>query len=325
MPLSAKPELYVRVDANRQIGWGHLVRSSALAQAAKKAGWRVRYVPKDSDRAAQTVMNSTLGIASSMPRLASPASWVLLDTYRTNLAEQRYFRRRGFRTLVIDDRGHGHFEADLVLNQNIDAENIHYPVDARTRLLLGTRYCLLRPAFRRRGRRPVPSVARNILVTFGGGDRAGLTSRIAGLLSTLGTKVRLLVVLGPSSPALRIRGVRCVRGVSGPQMRRFMNWSHLALTSASSTCWELAFVGVPSILLVYDDNQVRIGRGLHARGVALNLGRHEGIGDAAILEAVESIRRDPAVRRRMVREGRRIVDGRGVRRVLDAMKRLSPI
>ena len=60
-------------------------------------------------------------------------------------------------------------EADVVLNQNLDATSERYNRAASTHLLLGANYVLLRPEFlAERAKKEIAGVARKFLVTMGG-------------------------------------------------------------------------------------------------------------------------------------------------------------
>lgn len=51
------------------------------------------------------------------------APWLALDGYHFDLSYHRAIRSEGNRLLVIDDTGHlPAYEADLLLNQNLDAD-----------------------------------------------------------------------------------------------------------------------------------------------------------------------------------------------------------
>src|SRR6202011_5942312 len=86
----------------------------------------------------------------------------------------------------------------------IYADDAAYPRrNPETRLLLGTRYALLRREFARHidRKRQIPLTAQKILVTLGGSDPNNVTLKILQsleLLNTGGLDVR--VILGPAFP-----------------------------------------------------------------------------------------------------------------------------
>src|SRR5215203_2632298 len=79
------------------------------------------------------------------------AEWVVVDGYQFDAEYQKTLKNAGCRLLVIDDHGRaGSYAADLVLDQNLNAQPASYASRAaETRLLLGVRYALLREDFAR--------------------------------------------------------------------------------------------------------------------------------------------------------------------------------
>ena len=64
-----------------------------------------------------------------------------------------------------------------------------------------------------------------------------------------------------------------------PNMPSLMNWADLAITAGGSTSWELAFMGVPNLIINFAKNQVSNSEQLHDSGLAMNLGDYKRISD----------------------------------------------
>ena len=155
--------LIVRADASTQIGTGHLMRCLALAQAWKDAGSQVTFITAcHSEGLLERLREEGFNLhrlACSYPDAGdwdytqnvltiSPDAWVVLDGYHFDEVYQQRVKEGGQRLLVIDDMAHlKHYYADIVLNQNLHAEQLKYSCEPQTRLLLGTRYALLRREF----------------------------------------------------------------------------------------------------------------------------------------------------------------------------------
>ena len=91
----------------------------------------------------------------------------------------------------------------VVLNPNVSAdESLYRERSARTSLLLGTDYALIRDEFRN-ARPEAPRAAERatrILVTLGGSDAANVTDRVLGACAFLpDPSLRFRVVIGPSN------------------------------------------------------------------------------------------------------------------------------
>lgn len=333
--------LLIRADASPVTGTGHLMRCLALAQAWQDLGGAARFLVGAGVPAAVARLREegfpaeeltlapggkedverTLAAAS-----AAGAGWVVLDGYSFGTGFQDAVKKAGFKLLALDDFAHAsHVIADFVLNQNLGAgEELYATRDPSTRLLLGPRYALLRREFaawsNRRG--DVRESARNILVTLGGVDAGNVMLRVAGALGPLPAETRVAIVAGGDHAHRRELAALCRR--EGPRfhlrrpargMPALMAWADLAVSGGGSTCWELAFLGVPALSVTLAENQRRVAAALAEAGATRALGWHEALDARSLRAAVFELARDPAARRQMSRRGRELVDGRGAMRV----------
>lgn len=334
--------LLVRADGSPQIGTGHVMRSLALAQGWQHTGGQVVFAEAEStpslDRRLrsegidlvrlETVPGSSADAAQTLAQARThEASWIVADGYCFGAAWQKEIKDAGLRLLLVDDYGHAeHYYADLVLNQNLHADvDLYARRELHTRLLLGTRYVLLRHEFLewRDWQRTIPPIARKVLVTFGGSDPENVTGKVVQALARL-PDVEALVVVGGSNPNLdalnsaisnKQSAIRVM--VDATNMPELMAWADVALTASGSTAWELAFLGLPSIVMVLAANQADVAAALEREGVSHRLEGQvvaENISAALAAELGNS-----ACRQRMSQRGREVVDGWGVSRVVTRM------
>jgi UDP:flavonoid glycosyltransferase YjiC (YdhE family) len=99
-----------------------------------------------------------------------------------------------------------------------------------------------------------------------------------------------------------------------------MAGAHLAVSAAGTTALELAFLGVPSVLVAVAANQRPTARALAERGAAVDLGDLRLLGAETLRSAVLRLLASPDTRRSMRERGRAILDGRGVERVAAALR-----
>ncbi len=262
-------------------------------------------------------------------------SWVVLDGYHFLSEYQRRIRDAGFHLLFIDDYGHAPpYSADIVLNQNISADpSLYREREPYTKLLLGTRYVLLRREFREfpTSGRGMPDPARNVLVTFGGGDTENITGRVIGAIenSTL-PDIDLTVVVGFSNRHTKElesmaggpgRPVTIVRGATN--MAGLMARAHIAITGGGSTCWELIFMGIPSIVVQLAANQRPIADELGRMGAVMNLGDSRDLDPLTLSGSLEHMVHDYRAYYERSQGMRSLVDGRGAVRVTTAIRHLQ--
>jgi UDP-2,4-diacetamido-2,4,6-trideoxy-beta-L-altropyranose hydrolase len=336
----AVARVLVRVDGGAAVGLGHVTRCLALAERLQARGAVVTFVTRSNSEAVLARIRAggceTTLVPDGLLR-EDDASFLLervrslvpravvTDSYEVTTGYQRVVRSSGVRLVVVDDLAREHFVADVVLNQNIGACAGQYSAEPYTRLLLGPRYALLRHEFW--ASRPLArqdGAMRRVLITMGGSDPGNLTSRALVAVDAVPDDLVVDVVVGPAFTSHE-ELTNAVAGASHPvrvhrdppNLAEIMAEATLAVSAAGSTCWELAFLGVPAALLVAADNQTRIAEGLAAAGFALSLGAAAPFPTAALRDAVGGLLDDSTQRARMARAGRSLVDGRGTDRVAD--------
>jgi UDP-2,4-diacetamido-2,4,6-trideoxy-beta-L-altropyranose hydrolase len=280
------------------------------------------------------VAAGSLDDADATARLSEElgSAWVVIDSYRFGAAYQRQLKTHGPRVLCLDDYVHAeHYDADVLLNQNAYARaDLYARREPSTRLLIGSRYALLRREFRQRAHNrphPIPRTASRVLVTLGGADPHGATVAVIAALRLIDTvPLDVRVVIGGSSPRagsvtdpLTLPRGRLEVIHDAPNLADLMSWADMAICGAGITSWELAFMGVPTLALVLADNQAAVAESLEAHQAAVNLGPLGGVASADLARAVTMLAADCDARLRMSRAGQQLIDGQGACRVLQAL------
>lgn len=334
--------LIVRADANNRMGAGHLMRTLALGQAWQDAGGRVVFTTA-CDNPALIVRLGREGFAvqelepdaawSQIRAALAPhgGCWVVLDGYHFDTRLQRRIREAGHPLLVVDDTAHlpEPYEADLLLNQNINAPSMRYRTRRECQLLLGPEYILLRREFlHHRGfSRQVTGPARRLLVTLGGAElQQQLQLVLEGLERAELAPLEVDVLVGGGAGLDELRQVASRSGHAitfspgTDDMAGLMARADLAITGGGSTCWELAFMKLPSLVLVLADNQQQAMASLHRRGTIVNLGWHHQLRPETLAPQLSRLVQDHQQRAEMAARGAELVDGEGGRRVVAAMR-----
>lgn len=282
---------------------------------------RLQAQPGSLDDAAETV-------ALAMKRVAR---WIVADGYHFNTSYQKVVKQRSIQLLYIDDAGYAdEYAADIILNQNISAhKELYAKRSAGSRLLLGPRYALLRREFWSwRGRqRAVKTPPRKILVSLGGSDPDNVTLTVLRALRQLDrADVEVRIVIGAANPngdSLRREMPHlpggCELVVNTHEMPQLMAWADMAVTAGGSTCWELAMMGLPMLVMILADNQQGIATGLAAQGSAINLGWRESLDETTVAQALANLLLDGKHCQEMSRCGQELVDGFGASRVANIL------
>lgn len=332
------PILLIRVDASAEIGAGHASRCLALAQAWHRAGGEAvfamaeqmefldaalrevaRVEPLDVVCGSDEDARRTLGLARR-----HDAAWIVVDGHRFREAFVRDVSQGEPRTMVLDDEASlPSYDVDVILNQNVGASAADYGARTEARLLLGPTYFLLREVFFRwiEFDRPIPQVARKLLVTLGGGvSREALATvleavgraRVPGFEATVVGDLELPAArrASPNEGAAQVRFHGMVQ-----DMAEVMASGDLAVCGGGVTSLELAYMRVPSVILTLSEDQARNAVGLDRAGVAMDAGAIEAVDPAVLGATIERLCRDAGRRAEMSARGRVVVDGRGADRL----------
>lgn len=336
--------LIIRADSGARIGAGHIMRCIALAQCYKARGGQVTFITNcQSSAIKQRLLREGFRIVSlSQPYpdpadwavttqelKACPDSWFVADGYNFDSKYQRRIKDLGYKLLVIDDMAElDHYYADLILNQNIYAQQLRYSFDSYTRLLLGTNYALLRTEFLEYKSRPdIPELARKILITLGGSDPDNVTLKIIRALKIVNIdNMEVVIVLGPENihreeieNELRCAPFSHHLKLSVPDMSEVLAWADMAISAGGSTLWEIAYMGLPCLMIILTQNQAINAQKLAASEIILNLGWHDSVSEVQIARSIEKVIKSKKMREEMSLRSRSLVDGAGRERVVEFM------
>jgi UDP-2,4-diacetamido-2,4,6-trideoxy-beta-L-altropyranose hydrolase len=340
----SKQRLIIRADASVRMGTGHAMRCVSLAQAWRHNDGDVIFAMAASTPAMERrivregfvvehleCVSGSPDDAEATALLAKTvaATWIVVDGYQFGADFQRIIKDAGFMLLVFDDYGHARsYSADIVLNQNLGADEKWYADRAQhTRLLLGTKYALLREQFSawRNWKREIPAVARKVLVTLGGSDPDNVTGKVIDALQ--GLDIEAKIVVGGSNPHLeplksqiskcktQTPSLRFELIVDASDMPELMSWADVAVVACGSTVWEIAFMGLPCFALVLADNQTSTAQMLTESRIA------ETTGCDGLARKLEALIHDQSGRMTMSRDIRNVCDSLGSLRVMREMLR----
>lgn len=333
--------LVVRADGDPVIGTGHQMRCLAIASRWTAAGGTARLactaVPDTvAARYAAAGVEVVQRATWSAGDLLAVGDTVVVDAPGLPGAALAAIAGGPAVLVTIDDMGvRDRYPGDLVLNPNAHASPALYARKTDALLCLGPSWCLLREGFAtgRRPDRPVSEPVRRIVALLGGADPKGFSGpvleAVAAAAGALSPPAAAILVVGAANPALEALR-RDVAGRPGQieirhdvhDMPALLADADLAVSAAGSTALELASLGVPAILGAQNVTETGPGAALQAAGAALYLGPFEAIRTADLTAAVAALAADPAARQRMRDAGLRLIDGRGVDRLLALVGRL---
>jgi spore coat polysaccharide biosynthesis predicted glycosyltransferase SpsG len=327
-------------DLGPQIGAGHAVRCTALAQGLARRGLTpvlvgdFAQVPWVAQQAHGLELLEAPNVAEFVAQArAREWSGVVVDSYVATTEHWHGIRSLGVPALAIDDEAKRDLPVDLVLNQNLAAVDYDYAARTQAPVLRGPNYALIRTSIA--AARPTAYDERagsdgplRVLVVLGGTDSAGGSVSLAERLLGSGQPVHLRVVTGDADSLHRLGALATPAGsrVDGlaprPDVEALMAWADLAVSAAGSTVWELCCLGVPMALVTVAPNQEDNYRHLVAANVALGLGPlpHVRQSSESLAWILDRARVDE-----VGRAGWQTVDGHGADRVAAAFAALLTV
>ena len=303
---------------------------------------KIKFILIDAELGSDEDAQITINLAQKYQ-----AHWLIIDGYQFNSEYQKYLKEADFKILFFDDYGHcNYYYADLVLNQNLGAnQELYNNRENYTKLLLGSDYTLLRKEFLswQKWQREIKPHANKILVTMGGSDRDNVTLKVVQSLALI---VDSLIRFDSSQTSLELdRGefqIMLIVGGSNPHfdslksycdtlplnitlkqnvanMTELMAWADMAICGGGSTNWELAFMGLPTIVITIADNQREIAQNLAEMGLIISVGWWENITIDMLKKVILELIINRNKRKKMSYLGKQLIDGKGIDRIFQAM------
>jgi len=331
-----------RVDASPEIGLGHLMRCLALAQGFHEINLPTVFVVRESSLNCTELLLHQGITVTSIPKDTSikkeieflkaaiskysPLA-VVLDGYDFGYEYQQQLKSDKLKLVFIGSNNDHHYAADIIVNQNIWAtkEALYNNISGDVKLLLGNKYLLLRNEILKAEPVVINNRLSNILVTFGGSRYSMHSFTIYDCLKDLPFLFNL--VAGDNAGGLMEKNP--LTGLNDHQFNHnlsvfkniydlssLMQQADLVICAAGSTCWELCYLGVPFITYILADNQEQNAACLQNLGISLNMGWWQDFDCNRCRQTIISLADNPQQRKDMHKAARKIVDGKGVERVV---------
>jgi UDP-2,4-diacetamido-2,4,6-trideoxy-beta-L-altropyranose hydrolase len=310
-----------RVDASNQMGIGHLMRCLTLAEALRRRGVEVGFISREhpgnlcellQQRAIPVVVlpapkrshepisgcdyATWLGISQEEDAQQTIEAlqgeypdWLVVDHYGLDVEWERQLRPHVRRLMVIDDLANRQHECDLLLDQNysIGGESRYAGLVPDTcKLLVGTRYALLRPeyALYRLAAKARKKKIKTVFVYFGGPDPNNLTGLVLRALSNKDlSHLYVIVVIGINNLHKEIlekqahQRPETMLYSAREHLADLMSEADLAIGACGSTTWERMCVGLPAIVISISDNQRPAAEALKKRKLITYAGHFDEI------------------------------------------------
>lgn len=337
----------IRCDAGAKTGVGHLVRCVALAEELVARGTSVQFLSDLGDLpwAEQQLLGRGLpwhpapgdsaGLVAEADRLGLDA--VVLDSYLLTPDHGTALRSSGRRVLAVVDGDLLGQQADIYVDQNLDAELLTPALPVGAVRLAGLDYALLRSAVR--SLRPAaPRSAESgrtprVVCFFGGTDAYRAAPVLSRLLIRTGAPFDAVVIGADENLRAELHAVTPGPGqrleVVSPtdELPKLLADADLAVSASGTSTWELLCLGLPAALVWVVENQIIGYSRTVERGLAVGVGHLPSLTDpksaeaGVAIEVLHELLTDAPGRAALAARAWAAVDGRGAARVADALLR----
>ncbi len=335
----------ILTEGGKRTGFGHLTRCLALAQGLKNSREvrqpQIRFIVQGDASARDFLKKQGLSPIfldwircwEEISESIEAADFIFIDSYKApaDLYSSISRLNPGAIVTAIDDYKRIDYDADIVINPSGYGDQINYKKNVygigRPRYLLGREYIITRREFWLGERKGIHREIKNVLVTLGGMDYGGLLTRIIRFLSARYPLFQLYVVAGRGQAKRKTRNqpvwrknLKFYSQLSAAAMRKKMTQADLCISGCGQTLNELARCGTPTLGICLADNQQLNAQYFHKRGFIEYLGRarqrHIFLNLGRAIEKMIS----PLFRKTKSRLGQKLVDGRGVKRIIAACR-----
>lgn len=320
-------KIFIRADGGNEIGLGHIVRCTALAQMLRN-DFEINFVCKQIPETSRQDINK-LGFGFRLIKreadfLSSLSAGliVVLDHYGLDTEYQKAIKEKGCKLVCIDDLHDKVFYADLIINHAPNIEASSYSAQIYTQYATGLDYALLRPAFLKKAKEAVSfKVIQTAFVCFGGADIKNITQAVVEILKKDKRLKKIIIVAGAAYNYFNLlknsidndARFHLYHSVDSEKMADLMSESQLAIVPSSGILQEVLAIGCRVISGMYVENQKRIFENYKS------LGAFESAGDFSNENLTLAINKAFNTER----AARKFIDGYSDKRLLNSFRQLT--
>ena len=292
-----KRKIFFRADASSEIGYGHFIRTLALADMLKDDFECVFYsqAPSEYQRKECEKVCRLVGLPADDSRFQlfldglQGDEIVVLDNYFYTTEYQKAIKNKGCSLVCVDDMHDKHYVADVVINHGPVTKD-EFDCEPYTKLFLGDDYKLLRRPFLA----PISNRKRNYsaVVNLGGADPFKLTDKVVSLLLQADTGYHIIVILGDTvflSKENREK-VEVRSKLSAEQMADLFETSAFGILPGSTVSIEAMSRALPILMGYQADNQEEGYYKLSNSGLFIPLGNLHKLNLEVLQEAIELLK-----------------------------------
>lgn len=281
--MKGKRKIYFRADASDLIGYGHFIRTLALADMLKNDFDCIfftsnpnAYQISEMEKVCPYVELQEGSKFDTFLHFLNGEEIVVLDNYFFSTDYQILIKQKGCHLVCVDDMHNKHYVADVVINQSI-TDQILFDIEPYTKLCLGIDWMLLRAPFLNCNstRSNINEGITKVAVSFGGTDPLNLTHDALLQLNKCIQLESIDVIGGNLTESVEDTRIKYHNNISAQDVCAIFSNCDIAIVSLSTVCLEALMCGAYVVSGWYADNQKEGYYSLLKQGVIHGLGNIE--------------------------------------------------
>jgi len=286
-------KIFIRVDGNNIVGYGHLFRCIALAEMLKHI-FEITFIEKDSNEFASLqlqkitsnvihIKNCSIDDEASLitNTIVNHSSIFVLDGYQYTSEYQKTIKNSGATLVCIDDLHNIHFYADVIINQASGVTQNQYKSEPHTQFCLGFNWIIQRTSFIESSiqKRQINQIE-TVFFTLGGGPIFNVATKILLALDEIHQVKRIVFLKGSKDVFEKdikpfvistSKQFEIYEGLNDKELSALMKTCDIAICPASVVCLEACSVGIGIYAGYTADNQIDNYNGLVINNLVFEL------------------------------------------------------
>jgi len=271
--MASKPDVFFIVDANKEIGAGHLKRSILIANSFKSKGCTSHFFINTVSDLVMGYLNAGGYSFSQVTKdrfdpntylsyLKENDNLVVIDSDHDSYYDETF--QKGIMSaaflMFISVKNSPKYFSHFLVNQNIIALETAYQTESYTKTFLGPSYFILEEKYGQIKSKPTSNLAKPLsaMVTFGSSDPGNLTTKLMDELFDLMDEFdEIIIVLGGLNNKVKeikkhkllVKYANKIKVLCNVRnMFEIMENIDIAFTSIGLTYWELVLHEIPCFI-----------------------------------------------------------------------------
>lgn len=309
-----------RADASREIGSGHVMRSSVLAEEAISRGYECVFIGeiRDLDWVRRRIVGLGFSQILTTDNYFTPdveSDVLILDSYTLPISDSFIAKIKWKLILSIRDEISPKYDSDIELHPGLERLNM---TQSRPLVISGADHILIRKGIKKSERVSTPGELPKVLIVGGGSDPFGFVREITAVINSL--NFPLEVHIFSDEIFLEHPKSGFVSHPIGSELDSIAGDFDLVFSTASTSSLEFIAREIPIGVACTVNNQEEYYEQLQRLGLAVQIGALNPDGKWAInVHSIKELIESQEKRLSLKEAMRGLIDLKGATRVVDVM------